>query len=251
MKDYEEVKALVEKDFDFACAIAKEVAIVDMMREVYERIEDNGYNLPNDKTLREIAIETINQMESYEATAEAIDSIIKKYDGIIPVDESENTLVIKTFDLGNAIKVGEKVFKTGLLDVTDPCYDRDTFCRTQVAVVPQTYEAFVTYRDERIATLILLPKNRCGSSLVATEIATIGVDAGLAGFFEDKPDYSDEEWFDLCKEVFRDEDYGMLDCGFWSQSGYGDGEYPVYIAQAANTTLAQAVVIEFIPEEGE
>ena len=76
----------------------------------------------------------------------------------------------------------------------------------------------------------------CGTEyiLVAEEdaaymekIGSIGVDAGLAGFFHNKPDYSDEAWSKFCDRI-RHGDAWLTEDGFYSSSGYGDGCYGVY-----------------------
>lgn len=59
------------------------------------------------------------------------------------------------------------------------------------------------------------------------EIGSIGVDAGLAGFFHNKPDYTDDEWAAFCDRV-RHGDAWLIKEGFYSSSGYGDGCYGVY-----------------------
>ena len=58
-------------------------------------------------------------------------------------------------------------------------------------------------------------------------IGEIGVDAGLAGFFMNKPNYNDDEWNDFCNSI-RKGNAWIKDEGFFSSSGYGDGMYPVY-----------------------
>lgn len=55
----------------------------------------------------------------------------------------------------------------------------------------------------------------------------IGVDSGLAGFFVNKPDYSDEQWNEICQQITKGFAW-MRPEGVFSQSGYGDGEYSVY-----------------------
>lgn len=62
------------------------------------------------------------------------------------------------------------------------------------------------------------------------EIGSIGVDAGLAGFFHNKPDYSDEEWSAFCDRISRG-DAWLTEDGFYSSSGYGDGGYGVFAYQ--------------------
>jgi hypothetical protein len=59
------------------------------------------------------------------------------------------------------------------------------------------------------------------------EIGSIGVDAGLAGFFHNKPDYDDDTWSTFCERV-RDGDVWLIDGGFYSSTGYGDGCYGVF-----------------------
>lgn len=62
------------------------------------------------------------------------------------------------------------------------------------------------------------------------EIGSIGVDAGLAGFFHHKPDYDDAAWAEFCDRVSHG-DAWMIENGFYSSSGYGDGGYGVFAYQ--------------------
>lgn len=77
-------------------------------------------------------------------------------------------------------------------------------------------------------------------------IGDIGVDAGMAGFFRDKPDYTDEEWYQFCSRFDHRKCYTGLDYGVASESGYGDGSYDVY----ANADRS-AFMIEFLYDEDE
>lgn len=60
------------------------------------------------------------------------------------------------------------------------------------------------------------------------------MDAGLAGFFNDKKDYNDDEWDKFCEQL-RDPDKNVweIENGFFSSSGYGDGDYNVYAYKTA------------------
>ena len=49
----------------------------------------------------------------------------------------------------------------------------------------------------------------------------------MAGFFHDKPDYSDETWSKFCDRVCHG-DAWLTEDGFYSCSGHGDGGYGVY-----------------------
>ena len=69
------------------------------------------------------------------------------------------------------------------------------------------------------------------------QIGTIGVDAGLAGFFRNKPDYNDEEWANFCTMISKGSVW-LTDEGFYSHSGYGDGVYNVYANEDGNEAVA-------------
>ena len=84
--------------------------------------------------------------------------------------------------------------------------------------------------------------------------------SGLAGFFESKIDFSDQEWKDFCrllsasekecdeegfKHVFYSPGKEFLTKGFFSSSGLGDGGYPVY-AHVSENDCPDALIIEFL-----
>lgn len=134
--------------------------------------------------------------------------------------------------------IGRKHFE-GLVDITDPCYDRDTWCRINATVKSGEYDCRVWYQKEKyeyngeteeyqIVGIIgiylngIIPQQK-----QMEEIGVIGVDAGLAGFFMNKPDYSNDEWEKFC-DFIRQGDAWIKDEGFFSSSGNGDGGYPVY-----------------------
>lgn len=143
----------------------------------------------------------------------------------------------------------------GLVEITDPCYSRDTWCRmNDVKIKPGEYECWVDVWSneqtggwgERVARIGIHLK---GSDVrVFEKIGEIGVDAGMAGFFENKKDYTDDEWIDLCGSINRDEMSRIRDDGFFSNSGYGDGCYPVYAAKNSDGEVV-ALEIHFITED--
>ena len=159
------------------------------------------------------------------------------------------------------VYVGE-IRLDGKVDITDPCYDRDVWCRTTVECQPGYYKGYAYISDEgewgkRVAELSIFKDD---INDIKEEIAnmhcidTIGVDAGLAGFFRDKPDYGDG-WMDFLAEsgVFKTKDeynYGRktyaIPYGIFSESGYGDGTYAVYTNDERS-----AFTIVFIEEEDE
>ena len=144
-------------------------------------------------------------------------------------------------------EIGTKRFD-GLIDVTDPCYDADSCGRLNgLEFVPGEYSCYVEYDDitewgERICRIGITAAlyKWCEYKL----IGCIGVDAGLAGFFQNKPDYTDEQWMSFCDRI-KDGNAWLFDEGFFSSSGYGDGEYGVYAAKGKDGKYV-AAYIEFI-----
>lgn len=165
----------------------------------------------------------------------------------------------------NFTDVGYLSIDNGKIDVTDPCYDRDVWCRVNdVEVVPGKYVCQIEKQNDGIfgrgvsAIRIAL----CNSDFSKSNperlewFDSIGVDAGLAGFFvSPKKDYTDSEWSDLCHWMYdnakasewnsdKDNDFYITDAGFFSSSGYGDGEYDVYVEKSEGKIVA--VEIRFI-----
>lgn len=137
---------------------------------------------------------------------------------------------IGTMTLGNRV------------DITDPCYDRNVWCRMTTECEPGEYTGYVNISDEdewgkRVAFIAIYKEDNIKDFNLMENIGQIGVDAGLAGFFNDKPDFPDNKWREFLKEsgVFKADgkcDYSKnyYDCGYglFSESAYGDGWYDVY-----------------------
>ncbi|MBE5040788.1 LPD28 domain-containing protein [Ructibacterium gallinarum] len=141
--------------------------------------------------------------------------------------------------------------KADRIDVTDPGYDKDVWCRMKAPIIPGNYECYAEFED--------FPDwgNRCVRNYIInsnpffkrralyrlrnnyTYIGNIGVDAGLAGFFDNKPDFDDAASMDVCSFMDAVEKGGSkvfvkhfeTGDGFWTHSGFGDGFYPVKAAK--------------------
>lgn len=162
---------------------------------------------------------------------------------------------------------GIVTFKSGYVDITDPCYDNDTWCRLrkELPIGEYKYEAVITDNTngwgERVKTLRIQRKG-WKSHRTHKLVGYIGVDAGLAGFFDDKPDYKDtsshDEWCtDVCEgflfkhpqgtKVYEAHCDNAMRCeGVFSLSGYGDGSYPVYQIRDDYTNEIVGYKIKFI-----
>lgn len=156
-----------------------------------------------------------------------------------------------------SIRVGREYF-AGVVNVTDPCYDRDTPGRMNVVVKEGVYDCRVWHQklcneiDGKVQKVVdrigiylngFIPPQANGK-----EIGIISVDSGLAGFFVDKPDYTDDEWSEFCHSIFSsrgNKDVWTKNGWFFSSTGFGDGYYPVCAYKQDDEVVA--IEIAFCP----
>lgn len=152
-------------------------------------------------------------------------------------------------------KIGAKDFY-GSVDITDPCYNKDVWCRmNNVKIKDGEYDCIVWYHtekgrfngnpyvDKRVGIIGIYHNGNIPKQNQMIKLGDIGVDAGLAGFFHNKPDYDDTQWSAFCDQIHNGDAWLTAD-GFYSSSGYGDGFYSVY-AKRQNDELV-ALEIRFI-----
>lgn len=152
---------------------------------------------------------------------------------------------------------------SGLLNVTDPCYEKGTWCSHLLSVRPGDYKAFVEHSDEgdwglRNSSLII---SFAGIEYDRSEEqktdANIGVDSGQAGFFDMSHypegvvgEYGEPQTFygKACAATDNEAQAGIVDnFGVVSSSGYGDGGYDLYIVMTDGEITGAR--IEFIGKE--
>lgn len=147
----------------------------------------------------------------------------------------------------------------GKIDITDPCYNKDVRGRFTVASKTGDYKCRVSTTDDGrvVAAIIIkhvdLPDEHMNFKFGTELVGHIGVDAGLAGFFNEKPDYiSNGTWGAVCNEMSIQEEQGARHFfnkdGFFAMSGYGDGCYEVYGHQCGCDTY-DALCIVFVPPD--
>lgn len=144
--------------------------------------------------------------------------------------------------------------------VTDPCYNSDVWCRmNDVPITPGEYVGAVRLSDEGewgigVATIgiykDLTLSNRYKRRKEWRRIGGIGVDAGLAGIFAHKADFSDDQWVEFCNDIHDGNAWAFDDPavkGFCSPSGYGDGCYDVFGHPSADDPdVFDAIEIHFL-----
>lgn len=139
-------------------------------------------------------------------------------------------------------KIGIMDFN-GSVDITDPCYSKDVWCRmNDVKIKKGEYTCMVWHQTDKgeydgkpyahkvVGIIGIYLDGVVPAQKAMKEIGSIGVDAGMAGFFHHKPDYDDAAWAGFCKRVSHG-DAWMIEDGFYSTSGYGDGGYGVFAHQ--------------------
>lgn len=146
-------------------------------------------------------------------------------------------------------KIGIRDF-CGSVDITDPCYDQGVWCRmNSVPIKPGKYTCIIWRQRERfkidgephvsdiVGIIGIYLEGIIPPQKSMEWIGNIGVDAGLAGFFHDKPDFTDAQWTAFCDQI-KTGDAWLTDLGFFSVSGYGDGAYKVFAAKTGNEVTA-------------
>lgn len=137
--------------------------------------------------------------------------------------------------------VGDININTNKIDITDPCYEKTDRGYMVQTILPGQYRCCVKrkFSDEHVESIAIIQADKPFNECLEQNQGTIGVDAGLAGFFVEKPTYDNKAWSEFCdflqdshglNEVWVNKDpSNAIGCvGFFSQSGYGDGEYEVY-----------------------
>ena len=169
---------------------------------------------------------------------------------------------------------------SGAIDITDPCYDDDTWCRmNNVKIKPGKYNCFTSAlagdaakeHGEVIMTMVFAHEDVDPRKIKRLEydlLGEVGVDAGLMSISESgvKPNYTDPEWFEVTDKFFRFKDEleeamvsselsinppaGKESKQFWATSGFGDGEYRVLGAHTYDPDNSDAapdvILIDFM-----
>lgn len=157
-------------------------------------------------------------------------------------------------------QIGKVNFTKGHVTITDPSYAEGTWCTAEVEnVFKGEWEASAEIKDcgdwgNRVAKLILKAVNQTAIKYQKLS-ADIGVDAGVCGIFEDKPDYNDSAWYSFCDELCRSNcglasTSNAFHCeGAWSSSGYGDGSYEATIGLNEIGEVVEITVDYLLDEE--
>lgn len=156
--------------------------------------------------------------------------------------------------------------------VTDPCYEKGTWCTGEFEALTGTWHARVVRRDDthsgmRNAILIIAHDSVALDSLNLANLLeweeldnSIGVDSGQAGFF-DKNQYpqdpdtqpensSTQTWYERVCDITLEDEAGNAgiapdEFGVVSQTFWGDGGYPCFVMRnEAGQVMASVMVFD-------
>ena len=162
-------------------------------------------------------------------------------------------------------KAGEIEIKSGYVVASDPCYQYKIWCSHVVKAMNGRYDVLIAENNEgnwfRVAALaiVLQGKEAKGLRYVPGEC---GVDSGTCGFF-DKDYYRkthkedvEDAWYNenVVSICYNNPPHICVDdndvpLGVLSDSGFGDGSYPLYGARENGEYYALMVV--FIDDDNE
>lgn len=157
-----------------------------------------------------------------------------------------------------AKNIGSFRIPDGKVDIADPGIDRgnytsldikpgDYYCLTYTedSGAPTVWASLIVHQDE-------FGKGKTGVREIGktehwTEVAKVNVYSGMAGFFASKPDFAPEVWEGICYSLALDNSNAYIRSfihgqkvhdGFFTNSGIGDGTYPVYAIYKRNKIVA-------------
>lgn len=172
-------------------------------------------------------------------------------------------------------KVGVLNIQSGKIDITDPGYNDDVWCRLNgIAVKPGKYICYAALNKgkevkewgRRVASMSMVHVDAKMDRVIPMHnLGFVGVDAGLMSISEAgvKPNYSDETWSSIVGELSKLEEkrgvvahvkkFGAGKKQFWSSTGFGDGSYDVFGVDThdpdAERFVPDAITIDFIEDE--
>ena len=166
--------------------------------------------------------------------------------------------------------IGKFEIASGMIRVSDPCYDKDAWCADTVPAKNGIWQASIVMFDEgewgnRVGYLIAyhkdFPVDQYSHDWQRVDFE-IGVDSGQAGIFDDGFFKDDESvkglkrlynksiceeipWYSICCDRTLHKGLaGVIPYGAISSSGYGDGRYDYYVRKNAYGDVI-AVMIDF------
>ena len=159
----------------------------------------------------------------------------------------------------DGVHLGQFEITSGRMIVTDPCYDKGTWCAGILDAVNGTWDAYLGVTDAgtwgmRVTEIEVHHSKESHHSIPWENVEfEVGVDSGQAGFFDESlypESLGDTNFYDnVCDLTLGKERGGILPFGAVSRSGYGDGGYDCLVKRKNGNVVAAKIV--FIANEEE
>lgn len=170
--------------------------------------------------------------------------------------EPENRPIRYSKKRHKSITIGTYEFNSGSIDVSDPGYARSVWCRhTAHPIKPGKYVGAVLVNQKHGGHMALAI---CHEDFACDNIFEldyenwefeIGSDSGLVGFFQNKPDFSKNEWKAYCDNYFNTSNKGIIDCGIWAHTFDGDGSFDVFSKRDKDNQIVAMMIVLVNTEE--
>lgn len=164
--------------------------------------------------------------------------------------------------MGTAEYIGQFKVKSGSLRVSDPCYDKDTWCAGVIEDVKNgNWESYIKLDEtsSRVSELLTFYSDISNATVKKDnwieQPIEVGVDSGQCGIFDDDyypngktGEYGDmDSFYGKCCDITTSDFSGVLEFGTVSSSGFGDGSYVCYALEDKNGVVGVKIV--FIEED--
>lgn len=156
--------------------------------------------------------------------------------------------------------IGQIQIKTDAIRITDPCYERGTWCCGYIDDTKTgTWEVSIKTIDSSVGELHMyhvdIKKETLKKSHWIEQEFTIGVDSGQCVVIDDDiypigdtGEYGElDTFYGKCCDLIDNDGIGLMDRGVVCSSGYGDGTYTCYTLEEKGKTVGVKVI--FIEHE--
>lgn len=155
-------------------------------------------------------------------------------------------------------KVGEITLNNNVV-VSDPCYEIDTWCALNIGNMQSgKYSVIINYLPDeitnwgdRVGSLIVIKDEDYLEDLLESSnlLGEVGVDSGQMSVYNYEEYTNNEERYDSICHKTNHKEAGVVNNGAVSNTGFGDGFYPVYSIIDEETCEVIGLEIQFISED--
>lgn len=189
---------------------------------------------------------------------------------VSPMEQMQRLIRHASLGQMQPIKIGS-ITLGEVTDVTDPCYNRGRGNDIHVDTVPGVYDVYLLHSDETFPpdstdredvdfriNRIRIVNRSCGETfgpeLTQNNLIDVApVDAGLCGFYNQKPNFDDKGWDRFCADLGNWSEWKFSNYdgheGVCCTSGFGDGCYGVYGLKETGSDRYCILEIHFIEED--